>query len=165
MDKRAPPTSFGVLKPVGHVMLQFCNLRDVEGAAEAIQRLGVPVDDMALVTPRQMLQHIDQELASAGAAAPFGQELNITKARRAAAERGHHWLVVYAPAVGPARRIAAAAQSWHAERAQHYGRFIIEELIEHDDDLSQVAESPDRGLDAQTLSGTEEERLARHARR
>lgn len=165
MDKRAPPTSFGVFKPVGHVMLQFSNLRDVEGAAEAIQQLGVPIRDMALYTPRQMLQQIDKELAAASGAASFGQEINITKARRVAAERGHHWLVVYAPELEQARRIAGTAQTWHAERAQHYGRFVIEELIEHDDDLPQVAESPDRGLDPQTRSGTEQERLERHERR
>ncbi len=41
------------------------------------------------------------------------------------------------------------------------GNFIIEELIEHADDESQVAESPDRGLDAQTPSGLEAERVQR----
>ena len=56
-----------------------------------------------------------------------------------------------------ARAIAAAAESCGAERAQHYGRFIIEELIDRDNGLNQVGESPDRGLDAQTPSGREGE--------
>lgn len=47
---------------------------------------------------------------------------------------------------------------FNAERAQKYGRLIVEELIEHGDDLPQVAESPARGLDAQTTSGRERDR-------
>lgn len=57
-----------------------------------------------------------------------------------------------------ARTAADALKAAGAERAQLYGRFIIEELIEHAADLPQVSESPDRGLDAQTPSGHEAER-------
>ncbi len=57
-----------------------------------------------------------------------------------------------------ARRIADCASRFGAERAQQYGNFIIVELIEHEGEPPQVAESPDRGLDAQTRSGTEAER-------
>ena len=45
-----------------------------------------------------------------------------------------------------------------AERAQLYGRFIIEEMITHAADMPQVKESPDSGLDPQTPSGEEKER-------
>ncbi len=45
-----------------------------------------------------------------------------------------------------------------AERAQLYGHFIIEELINHAGASAQVAESPDRKLDSGTPSGREEER-------
>jgi hypothetical protein len=56
-----------------------------------------------------------------------------------------------------AQQVAAAVKPWNAERAQHYGHFIIEELIERPTGVTQVAESPDRGLDAQTPSGKESE--------
>jgi hypothetical protein len=59
-----------------------------------------------------------------------------------------------------ATRVARAAEACGAERAQHYGHFIIEELIERPGGISQVAESPDRGLDAQTPSGKETEAAA-----
>jgi GDP-D-mannose dehydratase len=55
-----------------------------------------------------------------------------------------------APAV-----LAEAARRHGAVRAQRYGTFIIEELIEVGEGLTQVSESPDRGLDPQTLSGHE----------
>jgi hypothetical protein len=169
MDKQSPPTSFGVFKPVGHVLIQFANLRDLEAAAEAIQRLGVPLDGLAMYTPRQMLEQIDKEMQAASRFAAMGQEINLSKAHRTAAEMGRHFLVVAAAEDELAQRIASEARAWRAERAQHYGRFIIEELIEPPQAQPQVAESPDRGLDAQSPSGTEQERLVRdeaaHARR
>jgi hypothetical protein len=54
--------------------------------------------------------------------------------------------------------VAACVKPLGAERAQLYGRFLIEELITHADAPPQVAESPARQLDAATPSGREEER-------
>ena len=84
---------------------------------------------------------------------------------RALAERGFHWLIVHAPDRKQAAQAALLAQQHGAERAQLYGNFIIEELIERHDaaDKPQVAESPDRGLDAETPSGEEAERAQRRA--
>ncbi|WP_343051327.1 hypothetical protein [Pseudaquabacterium terrae] len=144
------------------MLIQFANLRDLEGAAEAIERLGVPLADIVMYTPRQMIEQIDKEMAAASGFAAIGQEINLSKAHRAAAEMGRHWLLVAAPGQEQAQQIADTAHAWRAERGQYYGRFIIEELIEHPDDLPQVAESPDRGLDSQSPSGTEEERMVRH---
>jgi hypothetical protein len=90
--------------------------------------------------------------------AAVGQELNLVKAHQALAERGYHWLIVHAPEDEQARRAATLAAEHGAERAQRYGAFIIEELIEHSVGKAHVAESPDRGLDAETPSGQEAER-------
>ena len=87
-----------------------------------------------------------------GASAGIGREFCAQLA-----EKGYHWLLVYAADDEQAARIAAVARDCGAERAQHYGRFIIEELIDRPGGLAQVAESPDRGLDAQTPSGREDE--------
>lgn len=157
----APPTSFGVFKPVGHVVVQFPTAADLEGAVAALLAQGFGRDAMLRYTPQQMLAQIDREMAQASPVAAIGQELNLIKAHRAMAERGYHWLVVHAPNNELAQRVAAAVKPWNAERAQQYGRFIIEELIEHPDDTPQVSESPDRGLDAQTPSGLEAERSLR----
>ena len=73
---------------------------------------------------------------------------------------GFHWLVVRAEDRDDALFIADEAREHGAERAQYYGHFVIEELIRHHTDMTQVAESPDRGLDAKTPSGTETERAA-----
>jgi len=57
-----------------------------------------------------------------------------------------------------AKHISDAAREHGAERAQLYGRFMIEKLIPPATTLPQVTESPDRELDEQTRSGTKAER-------
>jgi hypothetical protein len=154
----ATPRSFGVFKPTGHVVLSFPTARHAQAAAEQMPGLGLPDDAVHRYTDQEMLQQIDHDRQHASALASIGQEMNLVLAHRALAERGYHWLVVRAADDEVARRVADVARRCGAERAQAYGRFVIEELISHPDDLPQVGESPDRGLDAQTPSGTEAER-------
>ncbi|EEF25643.1 conserved hypothetical protein, partial [Ricinus communis] len=124
----------------------------------ALQALELPAQDIQRYSDREMLAQIDEDLRQASPVAAVGQELNLVKAHQALAERGYHWLVVRVDNDEAARTAADALKAAGAERAQLYGRFIIEELIEHAADLPQVSESPDRGLDAQTPSGHEAER-------
>ncbi len=63
--------------------------------------------------------------------------------------------MVRAPKDEQAQRVAAIARRFNATRAQSYGHLMIEELIEVGSGENQVAESPERGLDAQTPSGHE----------
>lgn len=162
MDKLNPPTSHGVFKPVGHVVISFPGADDQRGAAEALRALGL--EDTALVhyTPEEMQRQARADVERADDLAAIGQDLNLVQAQLTLAEHGYHFLVVKAGDDEMARRIADTVKPFNAERAQLYGRFIIEELIEHPDDEPQVAESPDRGLDAQTPSGLESERVWRH---
>jgi hypothetical protein len=153
--------SFGVFKPVDHVVISFPDAAQADAAAQALAQTGLR-DEPALrrLTDRQMVAQIDHDLQQASALAAVGQEVNLIKAHRALAERGYHWLVVHASDKDHARQVARISQAHGAERAQHYGNFIIEELIDRDRAGSkpQVAESPDRGLDAETPSGDEAER-------
>ena len=154
----APARSFGVFKPVGHVVISFPTAGQADAAAQRLQGLGLAGDAVRRYTDTEMLRQIDEDRQHASLLASVGQELNLVMAHRALAERGYHWLVVRADDDAQARQVADVARRCGAERAQSYGRFIIEELIEHGRDLPQVGESPDRGLDAQTPSGREAER-------
>lgn len=149
--------SFGVFKPEGHVVISFPSAAQADAGREALRTLTL-AEDVRRYSDREMLARLDDDLAHAGLLASVGQETNLAKAQRELAARGYHWLVVKAGDDELARRIADAVRPHGAERAQLYGRFVIEELIEHPGDLPQVAESPDRGLDAQTRSGEEGER-------
>jgi hypothetical protein len=161
MDKRDPHQSFGVFKPVGHIVISFPSHESQTEAAEALRNLGLTDSQLTSYTPSQMIEQIDRDIERASPLAAVGQELNLVKAQRALAVNGYYWLVVEALSDDLARRVADIAKTYGAERAQHYGRFIIEELIEHAQDETQVAESPDRGLDAQTSLGLEEQRVHR----
>jgi hypothetical protein len=150
--------AYGVFKPVGHVVISFPTAEQADAATQALAAIGVDGAAVRRLSDREMLAQTGRDLQHGDALATLGQEMNLVKAHRALAELGYHWLVVHAPDDGDARRVAEVAREHGAERAQSYGRFVIEELIEHDTDEPQVAESPDRGLDAQTPSGTEQER-------
>jgi Trk K+ transport system NAD-binding subunit len=149
--------SFGVFKPVGHVVISLPDAQAADRAAAALGQLGLAADAVRRYTDREMLKQIDADIAKASPIAAIGQEMNLILAHRVLAERGYHWLVVYATGDEQAVQIARAAEAQGADRAQHYGHFIIEELIERPGNVAQVAESPDRGLDAQTPSGKESE--------
>ncbi|MEO6276495.1 hypothetical protein [Roseateles sp.] len=149
--------SFGVFKPVGHVVISLPDADSADRAAAALGQIGLRPDAVRRYTDREMLRQIDADIANASPIAAIGQEMNLILAHRVLAERGFHWLVVYATGDEQALQIARVAEGHGAERAQHYGHFIIEELIERPGAVPQVAESPDRGLDAQTPSGKESE--------
>lgn len=150
--------SFGVFKPEGHTVISFASAGQASKARAALAEMGLGGDDVRLYTDRQMLSQIEHDLHRASPLASIGQEMNLVLAHKALAERGYHWLVVRTPSDELARRVADRVKPLDAERAQLYGRFIIEELIDHPGDRPQVPESPDSGLDAATPSGREEER-------
>jgi hypothetical protein len=151
-------TSFGVFKPVGHTVISFPSAHQAEEAHTALGSLGIAEDAIHAFTDLEMLSQIDRDILQASPLASIGQELNLVLAHKALAELGYHWLIVHTPDDAEAQRVAECVKPLGAERAQLYGRFIIEELITHLDAPAQVSESPDRNLDAATPSGLEEER-------
>jgi hypothetical protein len=149
------PEAYGVFKPVGHVIVAFPEDEDSQGALAELLRSGFKVADIVAYTPAEMKAQADIDIDQAGLLAGIGQELNLVKAHRELATQGHYFLVVHAPGDDATAKVADIARRFRAVRAQKYGRLMIEELIEPGTGERQVAESPDRGLDAQTLSGNE----------
>lgn len=144
------PEAYGVFKPVGHVIVAFPDDEASQGALAELLGSGFVADDIVVYTPQQMKAQADVDIEQAGVLAGIGQELNLVKAHRDLAERGHFFLVVHAPDDAQSEQVAEIARRHHAARAQKYGRLMIEELIEVGSGEAQVAESPDRGLDTQT---------------
>lgn len=150
--------SFGVFKPVGHLLISFPSRGQALKAAATLKDAGVAEEHVQHLSDREMLDETRQDLQAASPLAAFGQDLNLVKAHLALAERGYHWLLVRVTSDEQAREVADAVKPCGAERAQRYGHFVIEEMIEHSSDTPRVTETPDRGLDAQTASGRETER-------
>ena len=155
MNPTDRPEAYGVFKPVGHVIVALPSAQEAQDAHSALLSVGFEAADIVAYSPEQMRRQADIDIDQAGVLAGVGQELNLVKAHRELAIKGHSFLMVRAPKDEQAERVADIARRFNATRAQSYGHFLIEELIEVGSGEKQVAESPDRGLDAQTRSGRE----------
>jgi hypothetical protein len=147
MDKTDPPLSFGVFKPVGHTVIAFRRVADLEAAMQALGEQGFAPDTLVEYGPGEMVAQVEAERASASPLAALGQEQNLIEAHRLLALAGCSFLVVHAPDDEHAAQVATVARHHRAAAAQRYNRFFSEELITDDPEAQQVFESPARGLD------------------
>lgn len=157
MDNNTPEhsKSFGVFKPTGHVVASFPAGTDLDAVARSLAEKAFPSEAVARISAEQMVAQADADIENASPLASIGQELNLVKAHRELALAGESFFVVEASNDDRAADVAAVARQFKASRAQHYGRWTVEELIEVGSSKRQVNESPDLGLDAQTASGRE----------
>ena len=153
MNNSNSQTAYGVFKPVGHVLASFPTERDARSAVEALKTAGFP--NVAFYPAEEVRERAERDIANAGVLASIGQELNLVKQQRDLAEQGHPFVSVLAPEDDAARRAADIVARYNADRAQKFGRLIIEELLEPGTGQRQAKESPDTGLDPQTRSGNE----------
>ena len=153
MNASNSQTAYGVFKPVGHVLASFPTERDARSAVEALKQAGFP--EVAYYSADEVRERAERDIRRAGVLATIGQELNLVKQQRDLAREGHPFVSVLAKEDSEARRAADIVARYHADRAQKYGHMIIEELIEPGSGERQARESPDTGLDPQTLSGRE----------
>ena len=130
MDKTNPPETFGVFKPVDHTVITYKTAADMQSGVDALAALGFEVSDMARYAPHEMLALVDAQLIAASPLAAFGYELDLIKIHRAMAQEGCSFLVAYAPDETLAEQVAKVAQASHAVAAQHYGTFMIKEVLE-----------------------------------
>ena len=155
MNNSNSQTAYGVFKPVGHVLASFPTERDARSAVEALKH-GRVSQRRVTIRPRTKCSSVRSATSrNAGVLANIGQELNLVKQQRDLAEQGHPFVSVLAEEDEAARRAADIIARYNADRAQKFGRLIIEELIEPGTGQRQAKESPDTGLDPQTHSGHE----------
>ena len=129
MDKTNPPKTFGVFKPVGHTVIAFKTDADLQAAVKLLTEAGFAASTLVQYTPTEMKIQVDSELRTASPLAGFGYELDLVKAHGALAESGCSFLVVHAPEEAQAERVATVARATKAVSAQHYGSFMIEDVI------------------------------------
>ncbi|OYT98197.1 MAG: hypothetical protein CFE40_13090 [Burkholderiales bacterium PBB1] len=146
MDKQHIPESFGVFKPVGHVVITLRTAGDLQRAEAALKEQGFDAREIVHYTPAEMIDQVNAEVERASPLAAIGQDLNLIKAHRELAQAGCSFLVVHAPEQAHVDKVNAVAHRQKAVAAQRYGRFVTEELIDGDTG-NQTNESPDAGLD------------------
>ena len=146
-------SSYGVYKPVGHVLASFPSEQDAREAIDELKEAGFA--NIAFYPARYVLERAERDIANSGVLASIGQELNLVKQQRELARQGHPFVSVLAPEEDEARKAGDIVARHNADRAQKFGSLIIEELIEPGSGQRQAKESPDTGLDSQTRSGRE----------
>ena len=130
MDKTNPPETFGVFKPVDHTVITYNTPADMQSGVDALAALGFNVSDMTCYSPQEMLAQVDAQLIAASPLASFGYELDLIKTHRVMAQQGCSFLVVHAPEEAQAAQVATVTRTSHAVAAQHYGTFMIQELLQ-----------------------------------
>ena len=129
MEKDHLPETLGVFKPVGHTVITYRSAADVELAAAAMATEGVASTDLTRYSGPEMAALAQAQELAASPLASFGYEVDMVKANRVHAQEGCSFLVVKDADEAQRQRVAVVAQSSHAVSAQHYGRFMIEELL------------------------------------
>ena len=129
MDKTNPPRTFGVFKPVGHTLIAFKTDADLQMAVNLLTEAGFADSTFVQYTPAEMKTQVDSELQTASPLAGFGYELDLVKAHGTLAESGCSFLVVHAPEEAQAESVATVARTTNAVTAQHYGTFMIEDIL------------------------------------
>jgi len=147
MDKLHPPLSFGVFKPVGHVVVSFREAAQALSAAEQLHDDGFEDADITRYSAAQMRAQVDNDIRRSNPLASIGQDMNLIEKHGELADAGCDFLVVRARDADRAERIAVVARRLHAVTAQRYGPFIVEELIARAPGDAQSAESSETGLD------------------
>lgn len=132
-----PPTQSGVLYPQDDIIAVIADHSEAERAVQALVDAGIPSGDIDLLEGKQVLElerDFQKRQTLAGRVAAFISFLTSDAGTYQQeyvdeAAKGHHILVVHAPArevVEQARDILVAH---HAHYARHYGSLAVEDLI------------------------------------
>lgn len=130
MDKAHPPVTFGVFKPTGYTLMAFHSHEALQDAMRQIIGMGFEGASMIQYDADEMRRQLDDELSHASPLSRFGYEVQLSRHHRRLAEQGCCFLLVHAPDAKHAGQIAVLVERLHPVTAQHYGRFLIEDLTE-----------------------------------
>jgi hypothetical protein len=123
-------TSFGVFKPVGHVMVGLPLRGQLEALVRLLHGAGWTAETLLRFDAHAAVPELEAMVAGAGVLAGFGSEITLLRRYLALTREGYRWLLVRAQDAERAQAVAAMARDCGARVAVHYRTLIIEELIE-----------------------------------
>ena len=123
------PTSFGVFKPVGHVMMGLPTQAQLDTLVSVLHGAGWPASGVRQFSPRESVAELRAMVDTAGPLAGFGYEITLLKRYLALAEKATKWLLVQAADSEHAATVAEAARNCGATMAVYYRTLTVEELI------------------------------------
>ncbi len=129
MTAEALPTSFGVFKPVGHVMVGLPTQDQADALVVALHGAGWDSASVLHFAPHDAVPELRAMVDAAGPAAGFGFEITLLRRYLSLAESGYRWLLVKVADSDQAAAVAALARPCGATLAVHYRLLVVEELI------------------------------------
>jgi hypothetical protein len=123
------PTSFGVFKPTGHVMIGLPTPGQADALQQALLAEGWPAASVQHFRPHDSVQELETMVANAGSMAGFGYEIMLLRRYLTLAREGCQWLLVKVDGVEHAAAAAEAARVCGAVLAVHYRTLTVEELL------------------------------------
>ena len=123
------PTSFGVFKPVGWLMIGLPTQASADALAQAFEARGWSTEAVLHFQPRESQVELEAMAGDAGPLAGFGYEITLLRRYVALAKQGYRWLLVKVSGVEEAASAAEIARSGGATLAVHYRALTVEELI------------------------------------
>lgn len=129
MALEAVPTSFGNLKPVGHVLLALRDSQALEACVAELQAASFAPDRIRRVMPSEGEDELAGLIDKASGASGFGYEIVLMKRYLKLAREGCRWLLVKVDGTDDAGRIADIAARHQALSAVHYRTLVEEDLL------------------------------------
>ncbi len=129
LQKDDLPTSFGALKPVGHLMVGLPAGTAHDALRQRLLHAGWQDDELLPFTPRESVQELQSLIDNAGGLAGFGYEITLMRRYLDLARQGVRWLLVKVDGTEGAARAAELARGEGALLAVHYRLLTVEELI------------------------------------
>jgi hypothetical protein len=123
------PTSFGVFKPVGWLMVGVPSQALADALSSALLAAGWNGDAVQHFAPRETAAELDAMADNAGGMAGFGYEITLLRRYGALAKEGYRWLLVKVDGVDHAAAAAEIARQGGATLAVHYRMLTVEDLI------------------------------------
>jgi hypothetical protein len=128
-DADALPTSFGVFKPVGHVMMGLPTQAQADTLVAALRGAGWPGSALRQFSPPESAAELRAMVDNAGTLADFGYEITLLRRYVSLTEAGYRWLLVRVDDSHQATAAAEFARESGATLAVHYRMLTVEELI------------------------------------
>lgn len=127
------PTSFGVFKPVGWLMVGLPTQALTDGLLAALQTGPQahtwPSEEVLHFAPSETLEELESMVENAGVLAGFGYEITLLRRYVSLTKEGFRWLLVKVSGVEQAQAAADIARSCGATLAVHYRLLTVEELL------------------------------------
>ena len=125
----ALPTSFGVFKPVGHLMVGLPLQAQLNALVSMLREEGWPMSALRQFSPVESAAELQAMVDKAGVLAGFGYEITALRRYVRLTEAGYRWLLVQADDTAQAASAAQLGRECGATVAIYYRMLSVEDLI------------------------------------